>query len=1080
VAWTPQADGLWIGATSTSGVPTIARWGRSGRTPIVSLTLPSAVSSIAVSTDGRVVVGLQSGLLAMLEHVGDAIVERARIVHEQPVGTVEWFPNGRQVLVRTAPEPFLPSDPVRGGVYLWELGTSTFRRIGAAQLRSARLAPDGERIVGGGETSVSILSLATGADERHMRGSAQPIVSARFLPDGTGLAFGLWDGSVRVWPATGSPRLLRSPAPGMLGSRPRGITGTFVSPADVVVTDQEGLFQIWSRSGAFEPRRIGGTWMAQVTSWSRNGRRAVVSFGYRRSPNRHEIWDLAEGKMLCAVPGHVSGTVVLHPDGEEFIELHPQGIAPGFDQRRLSRTLPDGGYVTEEYLALRRSVHTCEETGVFQAMSVGFSSGGGFSGEGAVLYELGWSEVAFWDARKGYVPIRRVFHQGVQSAAVSPDGRLAATVSGDGRVMLWPLAGSRPLATIDTHAVSTHTIDFSPDGRLLLTAASSGVVKIISVATRRELATLVSLADGSWTVTDAEGHYDASDPNRTEGLHWIIGDDVIGIDQLPAGRFYVPNLLSSLLSDAPVSSLSRQLSQLDPAPDVLVEPLGPGERLLRVRLTNRGGGLGPVRVWVNKREVTGAHRPAAADAATAVVTIDLSSAVFRPEGNDDIQVVALSATDLVAAPARGVRTPVGSLPTKPPDTRLYGLFVGTSAFRNSTLDLQFAAKDAVDMAAAMRLGAERFLTRDRVFLTVLHSGGGRNQQPTKKNILDAFARIAREARPDDTVVAYFAGHGVAHGQDQYFYLTSDANSLELTDARSRDENTISGAELQRWLQVDVKALKQVVVLDTCAAGAATASLASLSVKRNLSPDQLRALAFLQKATGSFVLMGSAADRVSYEANEFGQGLLTYALLTGLSGGPALRNGSDVWVGSWLGHAETAVPDLAVGIGGIQVPHFIRPAGHDFPLMTMTDADRRSIPLAVPRPRVVQPVVIGPRLVDIPALVTALRAELRRASQPLTRGSTGPSGIVYVDYPAADLPRSIAPRIQCTSPTGGECTIVLLREGPSVWESPPITLPGDIAAAAATLAAEIVRASIALGNNKSPGAPSMALPAGVQR
>ena len=52
------------------------------------------------------------------------------------------------------------------------------------------------------------------------------------------------------------------------------------------------------------------------------------------------------------------------------------------------------------------------------------------------------------------------------------------------------------------------------------------------------------------------------------------------------------------------------------------------------------------------------------------------------------------------------------------------------------------------------------------------------------------------------------------------YLTQDATSADLSDAAVRNARTVSSEELRQWLKVDVvHALKEVVILDTCAAGA---------------------------------------------------------------------------------------------------------------------------------------------------------------------------------------------------------------------------------------------------------------------
>jgi uncharacterized caspase-like protein len=75
-------------------------------------------------------------------------------------------------------------------------------------------------------------------------------------------------------------------------------------------------------------------------------------------------------------------------------------------------------------------------------------------------------------------------------------------------------------------------------------------------------------------------------------------------------------------------------------------------------------------------------------------------------------------------------------------------------------------------------------------------------------------------------------------------------------------------------------------------------------------------------------MGAAADRVSYEASRYGQGLLTYALLEGMRG-EALDAGGRLDVRRWFDEAELRVPELAKGIGAIQQPILSSPSGSPF-------------------------------------------------------------------------------------------------------------------------------------------------------
>jgi WD40 repeat protein len=1046
IAWTRDGSGLI--ATIGGRPPAIEVWGRNDRKPRHRRVLESPAGALATSADGRVAIGGADGTLVIATIAGTtATIDRSLKSDRGPIGAVEWL-DQRRVLVRHAGEPKVTRDawPDRtvtvGRVLVWDVVTGEAKPVGPTAYRAARSIPGRGAVLVGDDRSVQLIDLASGRTLVVLQGSARGVTSATFLADGSGNVTVLDDGSVRFWPVDGSPTLTASP----IASRP-GIDNISVSPGEPFITDAGSSFQLWSRISGQKPRPFGPAGNYHVVQWSRDGSRVLLAAGM--PGYGYEVWDTIANKILCAVDGDQRPIVVpaLSPDGRRLASVSTSS----------SRTPPRG---------VIRDVESCTEIGSFLASLDGLGSRAGFSRDTRLLYIDDSEGVAIWDmANERRGSTLRVEHALPTGVAITPDNRTLATVSGDGRLLLWSLPDGKRLGAIDTGMAETHTLDVSPDGRHLLTASAEGRVALISLQSRTVVANLVSLSDGSWTVTDARGRYDASDPNRTAGLHWIIGRDVVGIDQLPAQRFYIPHLLSTVLGNRPLPAENVALSQLESAPTVTVSDLKPGAREVQVTLTNRGGGLGPVKVWVNGRQLAGEFKPPSASASTVALSIPLADAVYRSTGPNQIDVVAYSTRDRVASPVRGLLVPaVSSSPAKS-TTRLFGVFVGTSSFRNNTLNLRFAAKDAADMASAVRLGASRFLGAERVQIQVLTSDASADSRPTKTNIQRAFAAVAKAASPEDVVLVYFAGHGVAHGVDQYFYLTEDANSIELADERSRVANTISSDELQRWLQTEVKALKQIVILDTCAAGAASAGLRQLAVKRTLSAEQIRALAFLQKATGSFILMGSAADRVSYEASEYGQGLLTYALLGALSGEiRELQNGQELWVDAWLNHAEQRVPRLAEGIGGIQVPSFIRPAGNDFPLMSLTPDVKQAIPIAQPKPRILQPLIVDENFGDNVPLLTAVRQRLRQLGEPASRGDAAGAGrIVYLDGVTGEVPRAMVPRVRCEKTGGGlRATIGLWRDNTQVWSSStPLVLPADVEQAARLLADEIVRATLSI-------------------
>ncbi|MGH9881171.1 MAG: hypothetical protein ACRD6N_07015, partial [Pyrinomonadaceae bacterium] len=192
-------------------------------------------------------------------------------------------------------------------------------------------------------------------------------------------------------------------------------------------------------------------------------------------------------------------------------------------------------------------------------------------------------------------------------------------------------------------------------------------------------------------------------------------------------------------------------------------------------------------------------------------------------------------------------------------------------------------------------------------------------------------------------------------------------------------------------------------LDTCAAGAAAGKLVE---QRSVSGDQIRALDRLEDRTGFHVLMGSAADAVSYEASQYGQGVLTYALLQGLRGA-ALREDEYVDVQKLFQYAADEVPQLARNIGGLQRPVVAAPRGTSFDVGRIGREEKPLIPLTT-----IKPVILRPNLMnteeqaDTLNLIRELRKRLRDESSVLVRSGKHQLLVVYVDED--ELPGAIRP------------------------------------------------------------------------
>lgn len=645
----------------------------------------------------------------------------------------------------------------------------------------------------------------------------------------------------------------------------------------------------------------------------------------------------------------------------------------------------------------------------------------------------------------------------VLTATFSADSRVVATGSFDSTMRLWDTDTGQEIKTFAGHLAAVLSVAFTPDGRRLISGSTDGTMRIWDIASGRELCRAIVFVNGDWAVMDPSGRFDASNGGKVEGLHWVVNNEPIVLSQLKE-RYYEPGLLAKILgfNREPLRDVSIfENPKLNP--DVKYELAAKGSTRLTITLTNRGGGIGRVQVFVNGKEFLADARDEELkrdpNVPQATLQIDLSKATSALKGKEnEIRVVAWNVENYISSRgARLVWTPQGATNTAMPE--VYAIIAGVSNYAGSHLNLNFAAKDAIDMANAIELGAKRLFGADKVHLTLLTTTNDPRSQPaTKDNFTGAFAAVRERAKPTDILIVYLAGHGITlqRGSDTYCYLTQEARTTDtaaLSDSAVRQQTTITSEELVEWIK-QIPALKQVVMLDTCAAGAAQAQL-KLVDKRDASGDAIRAIDRAKDRTGSYILMGSAADAVSYEASQYGQGLLTYALLKGMKGA-ALRNDEFIDVTTLFQFAREEVEQLAKHVGGIQKPIIFAPKDDSFEVGQLKREDKLKIALATPRP-----MILRPRFFDEAAdddtlnLMKVVRAGLRDESFVSTRGS---GVLVFVDD--EEFPGGIRPTGRYTV-AGNDVmvTLRLRRDGMEISTAQVIGTKDDVPG----LAAKVIEA-----------------------
>jgi len=579
----------------------------------------------------------------------------------------------------------------------------------------------------------------------------------------------------------------------------------------------------------------------------------------------------------------------------------------------------------------------------------------GFNPSGKRLCALSESGILTeWDVQTG--EMKQQF-SGVKPGRIiqySPDGTFLL-VRGNGNAEVWNMASGLRVLDLGPSSTSglfstekffeghagdlTSLFKFMPDGSRAWVANYDGTLRGWDIKNSQELFTIYFPGEKEWVVTAPSGLFDAS-PGAMRLMYFVVGTEVVDLEQLKE-RYFEPGLLQKILgsSTEPIRSvLGFDSVALYPKVQLDLDTL---KNLLKISLTPRNGGIGKVSVFINGKEIIeDANPPGGFDNARdteMVVPLEAYSRYFLADSLNVLSVrayneagwlksgphtIELSAVSLRKKGIGGADAGLSLVERAP---ALHVLAVGTANYAGTELDLRYSGKDARDIVLAFgQIGKQLF--RDSVYVTLLTTDTSKTaMHPTKANIQKAFETIKKRAKAEDILVVYFSGHGIAYGEADralFYYLTQEIGSFDLSDAGVREKRTVSSNELTRWIN-DIPAMKQVLILDACNSAKI---LESLSVKsRSLGTSQIRALDRMKDRTGMFVLTGSAADKVSYEAGEFEQGLLTYSILQFVK---TLGNQGDrpVDVMNLFQYACDKVPELARGIGGVQRPMPAAPLG----------------------------------------------------------------------------------------------------------------------------------------------------------
>ncbi len=937
---------------------------------------PAGISASAISRDGKYLLTGDMDNNIWLSHIKTQKIIHKFTGHSDNITALDFSPDARQFV----------SSSKDHSIRIWDLNTNKI--IQSAQFNQKDrietiLYIDNNTVLFNKSEALSIYKIDLNQEEKRFANKSKWVSSLAMSDSGRYLITGSWDHSAYLWD-------LQS---GMMIHHLKGhkdeVRSVAFSPNNTMAATaaRDGVTIVWNvRTGSILRTIKRSEKGVKTIAFSPDNKQLILGdddgvlwmFSLSGdSPSDSELWHRKFSNRIEAV--------AYTPGAQSFIS------ANGSD---LSLRETHNGELIHRFQGHVKEIYAIAVSPDGQLVS-----SAGNRGEDILIHNL--------KTNKHVLSLNNTLGV-IYSLEFSPDGQTLAVAGINNNIQLWDLKSKKILKTFSSQTKIIIDLVFSNDGHYLFSSGSDQKTQIWDVGSGRNLMSLIGFNDSSWAVFDQKGRYDASNGGDISGLHWVIGRETIKLSQLKQ-RYYEPSLLAKV-----VDNNSEPIKNVDSFnaprlyPKVITSWSGEKNKIINIQLTDQGGGIGRVVILVNNKEVSSDARAFAQSSSDHSMTIkyDLYEHPFLIPGEENtVEVFAYNDENYLSSRGVGVIFTPDKIDQDMTPT-LWAVVAGISDYQGTRIDLRYAAKDAVDFNKALTLGAKKLFGAERVNIKLLTTTTADGSiQPTKEAFVQAFEQL-KEAKPWDILVIYLAGHGLSI-KDDYYYLTAEAGSVDLTDPEIVKHLMISGNELTHWLK-STPIQKQVMLLDTCAAG----SLAnSFSETREISSGQIRAIEQMKDRTGLHVLMGSAANSVSYEASQFEQGLMTYALLQGIKGA-ALKKEIEIDVSELIHYAADTVPELAMEIGGIQRPRIASPGfSESFTIGLIERQDRASVPLSIKKSILLKPAFMNKEtLVDDLNLSEYLRAYFREQNYYKQKQSnTLNQNITYMDvdvFPEAITARGI--------------------------------------------------------------------------
>jgi len=740
---------------------------------------------------------------------------------------------------------------------------------------------------------IQFWNLSNKSVERELKGIAAQITDIATTQDGKFLYVSATDGRIRCWNLkTGLG--FYTYAFQNVGYRCMALASNSLTFASV---DNHLILNPISDTAKFLKKNVGATFNALDFN---NNNTEIISAGH---DNKVTIFDAVDLSVKHTLTGHTQPVmqVKFSPDGKKAASCSWDKTIRIWDVTT--------GLATDTLMG-----HFGE------VWSFVFADNGNTLISGGSDNKLIW-----WNLTTGK-PIRQIdAHTDViRCMSISPDGNTLATGSWDTRIKLWDVHTGVQLANIEANKSYIRTLRFTADGKWLISGNNEGQIKFYDAHTGLEkMMVQIFQKSNDFVITTPDGKFDGTQNGIANGLHYVQELNVIPLQSFYE-NFYTPDIWATVMNNETKVVKKDSLNTVKLPPIVKINNKFNGicekrDIELEVALTDQGDGIDEVRLYLNGKLYDATNRSFKPIKKQNSEVIKKFNLVLNP-GLNHIKVVAINNSRIESIPAELV---LECKTTVDPQSDLYLFVVGMNKYKNAKYNLNYATSDASAFAETMKNGGKS-IYKNIIEVDLFDS------MMSKENFNKKMNEIINKAQQKDVFVFYFAGHGVmsesVNGIPSEFFLIPHNVTQMYTDVSELKKNAISAEELQNSCK-QIKALKQLMILDACQSGGAVQAFTGRGVAEE------KAIVQLARSSGIALLAASGSEQFATEFVALKHGVFTYAILEGLNGkADGGEKDSKITVNELKSYIEQTVPNLTEKYRGeAQYPTGYT-QGQDFPLV----------------------------------------------------------------------------------------------------------------------------------------------------